>query len=73
VKPGSLKKSYLTRSLFGNAAVFMPDGCPLDPTAQGGRCLTQSEIYLILPGCSPAPSDRYLSFGCHVPAWSHFT
>jgi hypothetical protein len=48
VKPGSLKKSYLTRSLFGNAAVFMPDGCPLDPTAQGGRCLTQSEIYLIL-------------------------
>jgi hypothetical protein len=48
VKPGSLKKSYLTRSLFGNAAVFMPDGCPLDPTAQGGRCLTQTEIYLIL-------------------------
>jgi hypothetical protein len=48
VKPGSLKKSYLTRSLFGNAAVFMPDGCPLDPTAEGGRCLTQSEIYLVL-------------------------
>jgi hypothetical protein len=48
VKPGNLKKSYLTRSLFGRAAVFMPEGCPLDPTAQGGRCLTQSEIYLIL-------------------------
>jgi hypothetical protein len=48
VKPGSLKKSYLTRSLFGNAAVFMPDGCPLEPTAEGGRCLTQNEIYLIL-------------------------
>ena len=48
VKPGSLKKSYLTRSLFGNAAVFMPDGCPLDPTAAGGRCLGPSEIYLIL-------------------------
>ena len=48
VKPGSLKKSYLTRSLFGKAAVFMPDGCPLDPTAEGGRCLTQTEIYLIL-------------------------
>jgi hypothetical protein len=48
VKPGSLKKSYLTRSLFGNAAVFMPDGCPLEPTAEGGRCLTPNEIYLIL-------------------------
>jgi hypothetical protein len=48
VKPGSLKKSYLTRSLFGTAAVQMPDGCPLDPTAEGGRCLTPSEIYLIL-------------------------
>ena len=48
VTPGSLKKSYLTRSLFGNAAIFMPEGCPTDPTAEGGRCLTQSEIYLIL-------------------------
>jgi len=48
VKPGSLKKSYLTRGLFGNAAVQMPDGCPLEPTAEGGRCLTPSEIYLIL-------------------------
>ena len=48
VKPGNLKKSYLTRSLFGNAAVLMPDGCPLDPTAEGGRCLTQTEIYVIL-------------------------
>jgi len=48
VKPGSLKKSYLTRSLFGNAAVFMPEGCPLEPTAEGSRCLTQTEIYLIL-------------------------
>jgi len=48
VKPGSLTKSYLTRSLFGFAAVLMPDGCPLDPTAEGGRCLTPSEIYVIL-------------------------
>jgi hypothetical protein len=48
VKPGSLRKSYLTRSLFGFAAVQMPDGCPLDPTAEGGRCLTPSEVYLIL-------------------------
>jgi hypothetical protein len=48
VKAGSLKKSYLTRSLFGNGAVQMPDGCPIEATAEGGRCLTQGEIYLIL-------------------------
>jgi hypothetical protein len=48
VKPGSVKRSYLARSLFGNGAVQMPDGCPIEATAEGGRCLTQGEIYLIL-------------------------
>jgi hypothetical protein len=52
----------------------MPDGCPLDPTAEGGRCLTQSEIYLILAWIqSGARCTAYSSLGCHVPAWSHFT
>jgi len=46
VKPGSLKKSYLVKGLFGNGAVQMPDGCPNDPTE--GRCLTPTETYLIL-------------------------
>ena len=46
VKPGSLKKSYLTRGLFGKNAVQMPDGCPNQPTE--GVCLTPAEIYTIL-------------------------
>jgi hypothetical protein len=46
VKPGSLKKSYLTRSLFGNGAVQMPDGCPNAPVE--GVCLTPSQISVIL-------------------------
>jgi hypothetical protein len=47
VKPGSVKKSYLTKGLFGLGARQMPDGCPniLPPVE---RCLTNTEIYLIL-------------------------
>jgi hypothetical protein len=49
VKPRSLKKSYLTKSLFGNGAVQMPDGCPNAPVEpEEGKCLTQSQIYVIL-------------------------
>ena len=46
VQPGSIKKSYLARSLFGKAAIQMPDGCPNSPTE--GVCLTPAEIYTIL-------------------------
>jgi len=47
VKPGSLKKSYLTRSLFGTGAVQMPEGCP-DVVEPVERCLNDAEIYTIL-------------------------
>lgn len=46
VKPGSLKKSYLARTLLGVNAVQMPEGCPDDPTKD--VCLTPAEIYTIL-------------------------
>jgi hypothetical protein len=48
VQPGSLKRSYLTRSVLGNGARMMPDGCPdefMDPVE---RCLADVEVYLIL-------------------------
>jgi hypothetical protein len=47
VKPRSVKKSYLTRGLFGNGAVQMPDGCPsIIPPVE--RCLSDAEVYTIL-------------------------
>lgn len=47
VKPGSLKKSYLVKGLFGSGARQMPDGCPevLPPVE---RCLDAVEVYTIL-------------------------
>jgi hypothetical protein len=48
VKPGSLKKSYLTLGLFpGTLAIQMPNGCP-SVVAPVTRCLTDAEIYTIL-------------------------
>lgn len=48
VKPGSLKKSYLTLGLFpGTLAVQMPNGCPTI-VAPVERCLTPAETYTIL-------------------------
>jgi hypothetical protein len=48
VKPGSLKKSYLTSSLLGgNGATLMPYKCPT-VEAPVERCLTAAEIYTIL-------------------------
>jgi hypothetical protein len=47
VKPGSLKKSYLAKGLFGVGAVQMPDGCPnVIPPIE--RCLSDVEIYTVL-------------------------
>jgi hypothetical protein len=47
VKPGSIKKSYLAKGLFGNGAVLMPDGCPnVIPPVE--RCLGDLERYVIL-------------------------
>ncbi|HXJ36740.1 MAG TPA: hypothetical protein VMS22_22115 [Candidatus Eisenbacteria bacterium] len=47
VKPGSIKKSFLTKGLFGVGARRMPDGCP-DIVTPVERCLTDAEIYTIL-------------------------
>lgn len=47
VKPGSLKKSYLTRSTLGLNAREMPDGCP-SVLAPVERCLTDVEKYVLL-------------------------
>jgi hypothetical protein len=47
VKPGSLRASFLARSVLGFRAREMPDGCPavLPPVE---RCLSPAEQYLIL-------------------------
>lgn len=47
VKPGSVKKSFLTKGILGLGARQMPDGCPnvLPPVE---RCLTDTEVYVIL-------------------------
>ncbi len=47
VQPHSIKKSYVTKALFGNGAIQMPQGCPdvVDPVT---RCLDDVEIYTIL-------------------------
>ncbi len=47
VKPGSIKKSFLTKGLFGVGARRMPDGCP-DIVTPVERCLTDAEIYKVL-------------------------
>ncbi|MGH7895323.1 MAG: hypothetical protein ACREQL_11695 [Candidatus Binatia bacterium] len=47
VKPGSIKKSFLTKGLFGVGARQMPDGCP-DIKAPVERCLSPAEIDTIL-------------------------
>jgi hypothetical protein len=47
VKPGSVKKSFLTKGLFGLGARQMPDGCP-DILPPVERCLTPTEVYTIL-------------------------
>jgi hypothetical protein len=48
VEPGSLRKSYLTRSVLGVGARQMPDGCPDEIMAPVERCLTSVEVYTIL-------------------------
>ena len=73
VKPGNLRKSYVTRSLFGNAAVFMPDGCPSTrrpkaPLPHPDRDLPDPRLDPVAERC-----NGYSSLGRHAPAWSHFT
>jgi hypothetical protein len=57
VKPGSLRKSYLARSVLGVNARLMPDGCPDDFSDPVERCLTPVETYVVLAwiqgGASP--------------------
>ena len=83
VKPGSLKKSYLTLGLFpGTLAIQMPDGCP-NVVAPVTRCLTDAEVYTILAwiqagaqpwhGARPVGARGYSSFARQDPARIHFT